>query len=446
MNEPGLSSAVDVRKGITLSPLKGCQLVFRLLCVAVLAFSAVSFQTASAQEDWKTPDWVLDPAKAKTYYRSEYYKAKTHFRSATLTAEQTKQIRQVVAYYLSQLTHDDIVDIPKNVGDRFLNELAPTLTSPAVRQLIMEEVLARAPELLTHPREIVRYNLLGIILQLNVKPASNIGSTEVPAAPFTPAWKVLIPVIKDKNQFMSCRILAARGISRICRDGDGAPSSPERSDIATALVDTLHATPPAEDVATWWFRGRLIDAIGSVDRIDNTSSQPIVIEALLDVITNPKEVIQNRALAAQAITQLPYTSSTNVTLITDEIMKLLSEMCSLYAQTPTAPAWNDSFVRIYLAFRPATARQAKDKKWGLLYQVERPGLNSHASYVKGAWDIAFPILKPFVEATPIAPNAKDLKQLADWLKNMDASNRKIVPNGKDYAPKSTATLSGPAKG
>jgi len=435
MTQPGLSSAVEVQKGIDLFSMKSRHVLTHLLLLAGLGISLLVPQSLAAQDAWKSPDWLMTPAQTVEFGKREYLKVKGNFRAATLSGEQARQVRTIVHYYLSQLVHNSDSDMVKTVDKFFQSEMS-SLTSPAARQVLMEEVAAKVPDLLNHPKDLVRYNALSMAVQLNVRPGRVVNLEEIPAVPFAPAHKMLIPVIKDKDQQMACRILAAKGLARICKDGDGTPSAPDRSDIAQAAVDTLNAIPPSKDDGIWWFRSKLIEVLGSVDRIDNISTQPIVIEALLDVITNRNERPSNRALAAQSITQLPFTSTTNVPLITDEIMKLLGEFSTAFLRTPTAAqGWHEPFVRLYLAFRPATTRQAKELKWGLLYQVERPGLSSHAAYVKGAWAVAFPILRPFIEKGPTPPVPNDVKALTEWLNKIEPANRKVVPNGKEYSAK-----------
>ncbi|SFJ30494.1 hypothetical protein [Planctomicrobium piriforme] len=439
MSERDLSSAVEVPKGNVVFARTGCRILPLLALLGSLLATAALPNSVAAQDAWKSPEWLMDSAQAKQFYRVDYFKNKAEFRAAAPGNAGIAKMKKVVHYYLSQLTHEDNTDLPKTV-DRLLNEMAPTLTTPAVRQILMDEILARAPEILTHPKDIVRFNMLSAVVQLNLKPAQYQGSTEIPAVPYNPAHKLLIQVLIDPKQSLDCRILAAKGLARICRDGDGAPSSNEKSDIAQALVDTLAATPPSSEDGIWWFRNKMIEALGFVDRIDNSATQPIVVEALLDIIVNRKELFLNRTLAAQGISQLPLSSSTNLPLITVEICKLLGEMCASYAKAPTSVGWQEPFVRIYLSFKPATVHQAKVRKWGLLFQLERTGLATHAAVVKGAFDVVFPICKPFLEKLPQAPlppppSASLVKALNEWVQKNEPTNRSVVPNGKLYPAK-----------
>lgn len=389
-------------------------------------------------QSWNAPAWLLSPQDVRSYFRLDYLRDKNALKSANPGGDQTRQIKRIIHAFLSQLTQEDPGNLPKTVVDRLLADLHFPSTSVAAKGVAMEELVNLIPELLTHPNDLVRYNALSILVQMSVKQAQMQGGNETPAVPFNPAHRVFLKVVEDPNQNLSCRILAARGLQRICRDGENAPSSNEKSDIATALVKTLAANPPSTDDGIWWFRLRMIEALGAVDRIDNSATQPIVLEALLDIITNPNEVWLNRAQAAQGITQLPYSSSTNVQLITSEVLHLLADMSEAFNKTPTSLELREPFKRVYLAFRPATAKLARERKWGLLYEIERPGLTGNADYVKAGWLVAFPILKRFME-TNVTPNepvppisAAELAALRSWLQQNPPASRQIVPGGKTY--------------
>ncbi|WP_437188492.1 hypothetical protein SH668x_001939 [Planctomicrobium sp. SH668] len=410
---------------------------------SLVGFSAVpgSSRTCQAQSTatWDAPAWVLPADQVKKYLSTDYLKDKTTFRLTNPSSDQARQGKRVVQSYLSQLTYEDKAAIPRNVSDKLLADLQQQSASlsPAMRQILMDEVVALAPDILTHPEDLVRYNMIAILVQLSVKPRQVANGVETPAVPFNGAHKVFMTVILNKNEFLGCRILAARGLDRICRDGENAPSSNEKSDIAVALTTALSETPPATDEGTSWFRLRLIEALGVVDRIDNSSTQPIVIEALMNVIVNQNERWFNRAAACQSITQLPYNGSVNIPLVTSEIVKFLHELGTEFNKSPASPELKDSFQRVYLAFRPATSKLAKDKKWGLLFQVERPGLSTHASVVNTAWDVVFPVVQQFMEAaTPgekLAPIPSDkLTALTNWLTANTVTTRDLTPGGAKY--------------
>jgi hypothetical protein len=348
------------------------------------------------------------------------------------TGAQIRQLERIVDYYLSQLTNPKFQDdLPRKVTERFLKEdLYGSKTTIPARDLMHEHLLKRAPELLHHPDPLVRFNLLALVVQLSTKPGTLQGREETPAVPYNPIYKLFIQALTDPDQVLECRILAARGLARVCRDGENAPSSPEKSDIANALVQTLAQTPPSMDDGVSWFRRKMIEALGYVDRIDNSEGQPVVVETLLEVISDRREEWVNRACAAKSITQLPYSGQTNVSLIAYEIAALLEQMVKAYEEAPSAPYWHHAFVRIYLAFRPEFPRQATERRWGLLYEMKRPGLGAHANYVENAWNVVFPIVRPFVEKKLDLVPAADLQALQQWLAQNRPADLHVVPNGR----------------
>jgi hypothetical protein len=396
---------------------------------------------APASQAWKAPDWLMNPSEAQAFQRTSLLNARKSLSAANPSNQQIADIQKIVRFYLSQLTHDDRNNLPRTVIDRLLNNTL-SFASAKSKEIMLQEIVARAAELVNHPDDIVRYNALSLVVQLSVKPAVFQGGVETPAVPYNPSLKLFIPVVADPQQYLACRILAAEGLTRICRDGDGAPSSNEKSDIAMALVSALRNTPPSSEDGIRWFRFKVIKALGFVDRIDNSAKQPIAIEALLDVIVNPQESWLNRAMAAQSISQLPYESNVNVPLITYELARLLADMGE-QAVKAASPGWREPFTRLYLAFRPAMAKQAKEKKWGLLYEIERTGLNASAPYVKAAWSVAFPVLKPFVENLPQPAVEPAVKSLREWIQaNPPASRHLTLPNGKEYPEKTAVTGTG----
>jgi len=410
---------------------------FLALLMGLMALFSAPRQILAQADATPSPAWLIGAPEVKQYFRSEYFRDKNALKSSHPGGDQVKQIKRLVHAFLSQLTYENHTNLPKSVVDRLLTDLHFPSTTAAARVVAMDEIVADAPDLMKFPDPLVRYNTIVILAQLSVKQAVMQGGVKTPSVPFNGAYKVFIQVIQDNDQYLDSRILAARGLMRVCRDGENAPSSNERSDIATAIVAALAANPSSTKDGLWWFRLRLIQALGSIDRIDNSATQPIVLEALLDIIRDRQEIWLNRAAAAQGITQLPYSSSTNIQLITSEIMRFLAELGEEFNKSPSALDLRDPFKWIYLSFRPATQKQAKEKKWGLLYQVDRTGLGAQAAYVKGAWNVAFPVVRPFMESNamtgqiPAIADA-DLKAIMDWIEKNPPANRRVTPNGKEY--------------
>ncbi|WP_437202237.1 hypothetical protein [Planctomicrobium sp. SH664] len=375
----------------------------------------------------------MSAAQAEEWRRSPaQFRDRDALKATKPSAAQVKSLQKIVHYYLSRLLHNDVANLPKEVVDRFTSEIFSQLTTPEARIAMMDAIIDAAPDLLSHPNPLIRTNTMWLLAQLSVKNAtSQPGGVEIPAVPYNPVYKILLQVLTDKNQLLECRIIAARGLARVCRDAaPGAPSSVEKSEIAVGLVTALDETEPSvrDDIA--WFRGAIIEALGYVDRVNDVQDRPIVIDTLLSVVMNPRETFDNRSLAARGISQLPLPGNVNVPLVTYEIVKLLRDMSLAYNKQPQYTGWRRCFTNIYLAFRPALVRHAKERKWGLLYVVERPGLQGNATFVKGAWEVVFELTTKVIGGSPPPIPGTSIQALTDWLGKNEPTSRQVTPLSK----------------
>lgn len=384
---------------------------------------------------WQEPAWYMSnlPASGNNPLKEWRTKKSIDARNAlgvnSPNTQQSQLLKELVHFYLSQLLQSPDNPI-RDVVDRLLGEINRANTTTAARTIIIEEVLSLARTLLTHPESQIRTDTMVLVIQLNSVPYSISTGTEVPAVPYLGAAKLLISVLKDETQLLECRILAARGLARIGRDG--SPSLVEKSEMAVALVGALGTIPAGTSDETWWFRYRVIEALGYVDRIDDVSGKPIVVETLLKVIADPQETWINRSQAALSISRLPYSGSVNVPLITHEIVKLIAQMTDAYNKSPKSSTWKHAFSRTYLAFRPADSKQA-NKRWGLLEQVKRPGVTNHERKVLDAWDASFSVFQSVLTAsgTPI-PDAASQK-LKTWIAENAPTDRSVAPGAAPLA-------------
>src|SRR4029079_2615148 len=124
-----------------------------------------------------------------------------------------------------------------------------------------------------------------------------------PPRPYAGAAVLFVAVLDDLNQLPVAKIWAVKGLARIARDGD-IPVR-QRDIIAAHLVAALSA-PDAQAQQNWWYRLRIVDALGEVGLIYDLQRQPIVIDALMAVGSGRYEHWMVRATALRSVTQLPW--------------------------------------------------------------------------------------------------------------------------------------------
>ncbi len=387
---------------------------------------------APAAPQWQQPAWYMDEAAANTFQRQKI-RILQFLKQNNMNAGQRSEVHKLAHFYLSQMTHEEVrQSIPKDVTSRMNSDILSSSNRPESRAVLMDEIIKEVPKILNHPSPIVRTNAVMMLTELSIEPASF--QTKTPARPYAPVYKILNDILGDTQQLAECKVIAARGLGRLCRDSaNNSLTTANRSDVAIALTNALKATPPGSADEVWWLRYRIVDALGYVDRLGDINNNPIVIDSILEVLSNPKEELIVRSQAALSISRLPYAGSTNVQLITHEICQLTLRLSVEFKKdksNPKGPQWRTYFSRVYIAFRPELQSEA-DNNWGLLYQVKRGGLGGSANYVNQAFALEMPIIKSIVEPEhpgPI-PDAA-LKALTDWVKTNKPTDRKVTPKSK----------------
>lgn len=375
-------------------------------------------------QEWTKPGWVItDTAQLNDLRRKVNGEDSAELNK---TAPNAQAVTRICDYFLSVILNTE--ERTKEV-DRFLSTLNRANNTTQGRQQVLELVANRIPAMLNHPDPNVRYNMVSLLAQGSVKPS--VPGTPQKAVPLNSAQRVFLPIIADQAQNLDVRLVAIRGIERILRDGENAPSSNEKSDIADVLIKALQENPPAAEDGRMWFRRSLIHALGYVDRIDNTSGQPVVLETLLNILHDPAEALSNRAWAAKALSQLPWSAQTNAPLINHEICRLLLQMAEAYQRGRDQSTTRDDAVRepfslVYLSYRPEGQAEAS-KNWGLLYQLNRAGMSSHSDLIKGSFKIVVPIVRPFLESSPKF-TAADVDALRKWVNENAPQDRRVTPS------------------
>ena len=96
-------------------------------------------------------------------------------------------------------------------------------------------------------------------------------------------------------------------------------------------------------------------------------------------------------------------------------------------QNLKAPYWTYCFLNVYMAFRSQTAAE-QEKKWGLLNQVARPELRTHAPEVNLLFEKILLVVNSVTESVNPAPTPEaDLQNLGDWLQDNVPQEWKVSP-------------------
>ena len=324
-------------------------------------------------------------------------------------------------YSLTLYEHEGNAVEFANVVRSLADDLRRSTTKKEPRDHMNAEIVRVAADLLDKaPKS--RLNAVLIVASLTSDPEAT------PPKPFVPGFKLLLTVLNEPTQFVDCKIWAANGLARICRDGD--PNINDRNLIVGDLITSLDG-PQARLSANWWYRMRLLDALGDSGLVYNLVQKPIVIDALMKVLSDRQEDWLIRSTAARAVTQLPWTATTNVPLITHEIARLTHEMGEARNQNLGSPRWKWCFINVYMSFMPDTVEEMQ-KRWGLRQQVERAGLGVHKPFVEAAYLVVVPVINSVTgNANPVPTPPALLQNLGNWLQNNVPQNLKVTPESED---------------
>jgi hypothetical protein len=230
---------------------------------------------------------------------------------------------------------------------------------------------------------------------------------------------------------ISARIIAARGLERLMRDGD--LSTVNKADIGQVLADALKQKVE-NPLARKWYRWKLVDALGATGRYEDVGYRPVMIDALMSVLTNREDDWEVRTAAARAVSQLPLDQKINVDLVNYAIVQLLYDLAKAYNASDKMPpsTWRWSFDNIYLAYKSKSLDEQNNKHWGLMHLASSVGKDQ----ITAAYKVVLAAVKPILEqqTLPPVPDAA-IKALGEWLeKNKPAPDkRKVTPQSPELA-------------
>lgn len=277
------------------------------------------------------------------------------------------------------------------------------------RELYLAELTKRAEDLFNNHR-LVRFNAVVLLSQLDLKDEDR--RKKVKRTAYTLAYAPLVKIISSKTQPVELKIIAANGLGRIGRMGD--PTNALRIKIVEAIIPELEQSQKEHS----WYQRSLVDALGSLNITDNLARRPVVVNALLKTMSDPKRTWGVRSAAAYNLGKLPLKANSDIKLITYSIVDLTRKMVAAYNQNNNARFWKRCFWNVYLAFRPEFANQNN----GLFKkQVNQTVVNeAYKQIIKPAAIILQP------GPTPKIP-ADVTKAMDDWLKKNLPKNFRVAP-------------------
>ncbi|WP_145111234.1 HEAT repeat domain-containing protein [Gimesia panareensis] len=277
------------------------------------------------------------------------------------------------------------------------------------RELYLEELTKLAPNLFDNHR-LVRFSAVVLLSELDLKDADRRKKTKRTA--YTLAYAPLLKVVESETQPVEVKIVAANGLARIGEMGE--PSNALRVKIAEALIPQIKNSLKEHS----WYQRSLIDALGSLGITDNLARQPVVVDALLDVMKDPKRTWGVRTAAAYNIGKLPLNARSDIKLITYSIVDLTRKMVNEYNKNNAARFWKRCFWNVYLAFKPLA-----------------PGMDNGLTQKKVNQTVVNDAYKQIIKpvATIVQPGnppkiAADVtKSMDDWLKKNLPKNFRVAP-------------------
>lgn len=321
------------------------------------------------------------------------------------------------------------------------------------RYFMCDELTKRAAELLKNNFH-VRLNAAIILAQLNLTEDDFKTPDIIEEQAYVKASLPLLEVLNAPTgggldeQLEAVKVQAAIGLGRINLLGPPGDLNLniQNQNLRNLMAKTLIAqlqNPGAHP----WYQKRLIDALASVDMVNDVSTgKPIIVQALGEILADRERDFCVRARAARGLGRCPLPPGLNIQKLVFQILLLENEMAQAYQRDPNAYHWLDCFQDLYFAFHPVSDIESQ------LYGNKRlPGLNQKnlGTLVQEAYRQLLPIVSHVVnqprwtppkdgekwpDNTPI-PNQM-ISDLAKWLQDHQPTDHKLAPSLPELAPAS----------
>jgi len=302
------------------------------------------------------------------------------------------------------------------------------------RRFLLEQIVDRASELLDGNFH-VRINAALLLSQLDIVERSRNTRPEA----FAPAAEPLVGVLADEKQPVAVKLVAANGLRRIA--SYGSLSTNQKIAIADAAIRDL-----GKMESHWWYQSVLLETLGALDQIHDLERSPFILQALVQVMTDPRRSWIVRSEAAKALGRARVDAQVNIGLVAYEIVRLTRQIAAARAQKPGEFYWDWCFWNLYLAFNPVDSEE-RLRDAGLLVKVQNATLRQHQNKVREAYNMVLPLAQKVLNPkTESAIGEAETKLLDDWLRQNQPENLQVAPGlqpitttGADGQPRQAST-------
>lgn len=362
---------------------------------------------------------LMTPEEAEKFRKTKHRNFQELLRGGKISSEADKKlVAEGARYNLYLMTLKQDPHYPEKKTDLKklrLNILRDVQFSGRVsgnfqaRELYLEELTKQAEDLLKNHR-LVRFSAVVLLSSLDLRDEDR--RKKIQQVAYTPVYAPLLKVITSPNQPTELKIIAANGLARIGRIGD--PTNSRRVTIVEALIPELDLSVNENS----WYQRSLVDALGDMGVTDNLARRPVVVDALLKVMNDPKRTWRVRSSAAYNLGKLPLKANSDIKLITYSIVDLTRKMVKAYNANNNARFWKRCFWNVYLAFKPVAAGMDT----GLTQKpVNQTVVNdAYKQIIKSVATVVQPGVPP-----KIAPDV--IKSMDEWLKKNLPKNFRVAP-------------------
>jgi hypothetical protein len=386
------------------------------------------YEPPPAIPDLMLLDNPLTTREEQDAFRRQVTQYRSKLRGGATSKEERDLIQRGLRYRLYEMTFKENERNLHKLRDDFVLQDLRTIGGtmgraqdiPPFRRYVLDEVLKLVEPMLQNSY-LVRLHAAALLGELELTPLDP--NKGLALEMYTPACELLLKVLADKDQPLPVKITAARSLIRHMKFG--RPPVELKHRIAQTVIAELAKVNPNE--THWWYQVRLIEVLALLDvMLDLQTQKPFIVDALLNVLNDPKRDWQVRAEAARALGRVPFPPQVQAANVMRDVMQFgldLSKAAQQDPANPINPQWKLLLLKLYLAF------QAKDAEDLDATKALRAGLlNSRAPGMASLAQQTLPLLVPIVNEVLAGkrPTAPQIQAVDDWV-------QKNKPNGTTQA-------------